>query len=77
MWWCDGSAQPSGWYCKYIGKRTIERLAANKEELTSWSNQSMTGLTALVKVFFTKLLTLLGHVESLLVKIIYMHKSDK
>ena len=46
VWWCDGSAQPSGWYCKCIGKRTIERLSANEEELTSWSNQSITGLTS-------------------------------
>ena len=37
----------------------------------------MTGLTALVNVFWRKLLPLLGHFEYLLVKLIYMHKSNK
>ena len=36
----------------------------------------MTGLTALVNVLVRKLLTLLGHFEYLLVKLIYMHKSN-
>ena len=31
----DPPNHPGAWYCKYIGKRTIERLSANKEELTS------------------------------------------
>ena len=67
VWWCDGSAQPSGWYCKYIGKKkTIERLSANEEELRLWSNQSKTGLSNQVSVIFTKPLTLLGHYDSLL-----------
>ena len=36
----------------------------------------MTGLTALVNVLVRKLLTLLGHFEYILVKLIYMHKSN-
>ena len=30
--WCYGSAEPSGWSFKFIGKRTMEDFLANKKD---------------------------------------------